>query len=383
MTLKSLLEGGSEDVARRAYGEARRKRASPLRLKALVESGIVENHFTHGTGSDRDSTGFLQQRPSQGWGPVGESVETDTDQFLRAADKIIAKGFKGTAGELAAQVQRPAAAYRGRYQQNSGLADKIIASLGGAGGSSGAPGGSGGGMVQSGLPDAQAPSTGVEQQARPVIATAGIQPPAFTPQVTLPKAFKPVDSSGGPMSVPGTAGPGQPMAQAARFDSPSTTPASQSDEGVSVGSGEVGAQSAVAFAKSRLGHYKETTGFNRGPELDRLQARFGTKGAAWCAIFTSVAVTQGGAPMSARTTAVREVRDQAQSGKKGYVKGFQKHAQPGDLILFNNDHIAMVESVDRHGRLHLIDGNNSKNMVARRVVAPGAGDIVRPKYGRR
>lgn len=140
-----------------------------------------------------------------------------------------------------------------------------------------------------------------------------------------------------------------------------------------------GASAAVDFAKSRVGAYAETNGNNRGPQLDALQARFGFKGAAWCAMFTSVAVTRGGAPKSARTASVAQVREQVQSGQGGYQKGF-KAPKAGDLMLFGNAHIGLVESVNRDGTVNLIDGNNSTGKVARRKVEAGRGEFARPKY---
>lgn len=146
-------------------------------------------------------------------------------------------------------------------------------------------------------------------------------------------------------------------------------------------SGAGGGVAAVAWARSRLGT-AETAGPNRGPRIDQWEARFGLSGQPWCAIFTSLAVTKGGAPASARTPSVAVVRKQALTGRGGYQRGFvdPHHAQAGDLILFGDEHIGMVESVGRQG-ITMIAGNDS-NRVERRTVPFGAGDIVRPKYRR-
>jgi hypothetical protein len=103
----------------------------------------------------------------------------------------------------------------------------------------------------------------------------------------------------------------------------------------------------------------------------------------WCAMFTSAAVTKGGAPTSARTASVAEVRRQAEQGSGGYQRGFvsAKQAKAGDLILFGNDHIGMVQSVS-HGRINYVGGNQS-NGVTEASVPVGHGDIVRPRYGAR
>jgi hypothetical protein len=140
-----------------------------------------------------------------------------------------------------------------------------------------------------------------------------------------------------------------------------------------------GASSALAWAKSTIGA-AETDGPNRGKRVDSWQQRFGMSGQPWCAMFTSLAATKGGMAKSGRTASVAAVRSQAQAGSAAYQRGFisGKQAKAGDLILFGNDHIGMVESVGPNG-ITMIAGNDS-NKVQRRTVAFGSGDIVRPKY---
>lgn len=108
--------------------EIQRKKASPrvakaLTLAGITESGLQQSKYSKVGSGDRDSVGFLQQRPSQGWGPAGESAATDADQFLAAAIKAN-KGFHGSAGQLAQAVQR--SAYPGRYDQHSAEANRIL-----------------------------------------------------------------------------------------------------------------------------------------------------------------------------------------------------------------------------------------------------------------
>lgn len=150
--------------------------------------------------------------------------------------------------------------------------------------------------------------------------------------------------------------------------------------GSSGGPGKGGASRAVSWAQKNVGMFKESNGFNRGPRLDKLEHRFGMTGQAWCAMFTSAAATRGGMAASGRTASVKSVRDQATVGSAAYEKGFKAHAKAGDLILFGNDHIGMVESVDANGTIHTIEGNTSSGRVARVTRAPGSGDLVRPKY---
>jgi hypothetical protein len=153
---------------------------------------------------------------------------------------------------------------------------------------------------------------------------------------------------------------------------------------VSSGGGS-GPRAALSWAESKLNDpgARETGGANRGRLPDYLNARFGfgaSGGQPWCAMFTSAAVTKGGAPASARTASVAQVRQKAMQGvgyERGYVPGGQ--ARPGDLILFGNAHIGMVKS-NKGGHITYVGGNQSDAVTEGQVPAHGAS-IVRPKYG--
>src|SRR6476646_3138832 len=105
--------------------------------------------------------------------------------------------------------------------------------------------------------------------------------------------------------------------------------------------------------------------------------------APWCAMFTSAAVTKGGAPASARTASVADVRAKASAGQ-GYAKGVfsGSRAQRGDLIMWGDNHIAMVEGVDDKGIIHYICGYNYTAATEGKT-SGAAVDAVRPLYGRR
>jgi len=97
------------------------KKASPRERKALVEAGIVESGLRNLNYGDRDSKGFLQQRPSQGWeNPT--HVPTATKSFLDRAKRANTEG--GSAGQLAQRVQR--SAFPARYDEKAGQADAIL-----------------------------------------------------------------------------------------------------------------------------------------------------------------------------------------------------------------------------------------------------------------
>jgi TP901 family phage tail tape measure protein len=141
-----------------------------------------------------------------------------------------------------------------------------------------------------------------------------------------------------------------------------------------------GSGSGVAsWAQSMVGHFSESSGKNTGPELDKLQATFHTKAAAWCAEFATTAAMMGGANKAVRTASVATAREWAQAGTHGFQKGLKKTPRTGDLVAFGNKHMGYVESVSG-GKVHTIEGNTSAGKVIRRSHAIGVGDYLRPDY---
>lgn len=127
------LAKDQRSVVRRALRVAKRKGASPRETKALVEALGVESNYRDVSHGDRDSSGALQQRPSQGWGSASESLEKDVSQFLERARQANKGG--GSAGQLAQSVQR--SAFPGRYDQRSGEAEGLLRRFGGGKGGGG------------------------------------------------------------------------------------------------------------------------------------------------------------------------------------------------------------------------------------------------------
>lgn len=108
---------------------ARQHNASPKEIKAALETGIVESGLTNPSGGDADSAGWRQERASLYPDPT--NVAAAAARFFTEARQANRTGQYGSAGSLAAAVQRPAAQYRGRYQQQAGAADSLLASYGG------------------------------------------------------------------------------------------------------------------------------------------------------------------------------------------------------------------------------------------------------------
>jgi hypothetical protein len=150
-------------------------------------------------------------------------------------------------------------------------------------------------------------------------------------------------------------------------------------DGTPATEGSGGAKKAIAWAVGRIGHYAEEFGNNRGSELDALEQKFGMQGAPWCAIFATTAIVMGGVSRECRTAAVAQINAWAAAGSNGYTRGFRATPQPGDLMTFGNDHVALVEKVSGDS-VGTIEGNTSANKVARLTRAKSSGRFVRPDY---
>ena len=101
--------------------------ASPKEIKAAIETGLVESNLRNLPGGDADSQGWRQERASLYKDP--QNLDASIKRFFGETRAV--KHKYGSAGDLAAAVQRPAAQYRGRYQQQSARADQLMGSRGG------------------------------------------------------------------------------------------------------------------------------------------------------------------------------------------------------------------------------------------------------------
>jgi hypothetical protein len=110
----------------------RQRGASPKELKAAIETGLVESGLRNLSGGDADSAGWRQERASLYPDPT--NVQHSAARFFDEAKRANASGRYGSAGSLAAAVQRPAAQFRGRYQQRSGDADALLGNPSNGGG---------------------------------------------------------------------------------------------------------------------------------------------------------------------------------------------------------------------------------------------------------
>ena len=102
--------------------------ASPKEVKAAFATGIVESGLRNLPGGDADSAGWRQERASLYKDPT--NLDASIRRFFSETRAVKAK--YGRAGDLAAAVQRPAAQYRGRYEDVAGEAQRLLDGSGGA-----------------------------------------------------------------------------------------------------------------------------------------------------------------------------------------------------------------------------------------------------------
>lgn len=126
------LTDADGSVMQIAYQQAQSMGASDKVMEALFAAGFVESGFRSGAsvrGVDHDSAGFLQQRPSQGWGTVSqvEDPAYATREFVSRASAI--EGQHSSPGSLAQAVQR--SAFPGRYAQELGTARSALRDVSG------------------------------------------------------------------------------------------------------------------------------------------------------------------------------------------------------------------------------------------------------------
>jgi len=100
----------------------RQRGASVKEIKAALETGIVESNLRNLPGGDADSAGWRQERASLYRDPT--NLTASINRFFDETAAV--RGRYGSAGALAAAVQRPAAQYRGRYQQVAGQAEALM-----------------------------------------------------------------------------------------------------------------------------------------------------------------------------------------------------------------------------------------------------------------
>ena len=129
-----------------------------------------------------------------------------------------------------------------------------------------------------------------------------------------------------------------------------------------IGAGGTNGANALAAAESQIGAAEQPPGSNDGPQLAvyRTAVAGAAPGQPWCATFVSWAAAQAGAPVGdngSGSASVAGIADWA--SRNGRLLPASATPSPGDLILFGDRHIGIVESVNADGSLTTVEGNHS------------------------
>jgi len=143
------------------------------------------------------------------------------------------------------------------------------------------------------------------------------------------------------------------VAGAAPLDATTTTPTTLLAPNTS-------GERVLTAAQSQLGVSEQPPGSNNGPQIATYRAAVAGSqpGEPWCADFASWAAAQAGEPLGPAGqgfSSVAELTDWAASS--GRLLPASATPAPGDLILFGDHHVGIVESVNPDGSLTTVEGN--------------------------
>jgi hypothetical protein len=130
----------------------------------------------------------------------------------------------------------------------------------------------------------------------------------------------------------------------------------------------------VAIAERQLGQTEQPPGSNESPAIAEYRSATAgaVPGAPWCAYFASWVARQAGEPIGEGgqgAGAVADVWSWAQSSGRAIPNGPGVVPQPGDLIVFGDEHVGIVRDVLPDGQIQTIEGNY-ENKVAANVRSP-------------
>jgi hypothetical protein len=196
-----------------------------------------------------------------------------------------------------------------------------------------------------------------------------LSPPAPTPVAATAAPAGTV----GPSATSATLAPGattgtmQTSFATALQGAMSTTPVSP------VGGGSA-AQQIVNIARSQIGQTEQPPGSNDSPAI--AEYRTATQGAMagepWCAYFASWVARQAGEPLGAQGQGfgyVGDIWNWAQQTGRAITNGPGVVPSPGDLIVFGDHHVGIVDHVLPNGDIQTIEGNYS-NQVSQVIRSP-------------
>lgn len=335
-------DGASQaEIAAWMADAARRAGVPPevVLIAALQESGL--RNLRHG---DRDSVGFFQMRASI-W-DRGEyrgyldRPELQLRWFIKQALEARRThpgryGGPGDYGEWAADIERCAEQYRGRYQGHLEHARQLLRASGAA---------EGHGSASAADAATGASADGGERDETPVGEADGDAPVAAAEQ---------------PGMMRNTA---QAM--------PAARGAAEAADGLDAAAGGSVGEKMVRIAEREVGQAESPPGSNESSRIAHY--REATRGAPgpgpWCAYFVSWVASKAGSPLGDQGQGfglVDAVWGWAESANRTIPAHGGESPRPGDLMVLD-EHIGLVEKVLPGGRIQTIEGNSGDH-VARRI----------------
>jgi hypothetical protein len=344
-------------------------------LSALA-TGKVESGFRNLNYGDADSKGWRQERASIYRNPT--NLRASVHRFYHEANQL----DRGqSAGELAADVQRPAAQYRGRYAQVLPQVKGLLR-------------GGGGGRSQPVARTGRARLSSVQLGRKTTVDQAG-----FDQANRRAMLAQFLQRSGRGNSILFRSGLLSTTAPSQGDFTTSTLTSKIVGGGASgvAGGGNSGAGGvtygnlpgnvnlAVRAAKNRLGT-SEVGGNNRGPKVDKWERKYGMVGQPWCGIFVGTVLQRAGVKgITSRVASVAAIEQDAQAGRNGFSSWHSaRNARKGDAVTFaSHSHVGFVTKVDRRrGIVYTIEGNTGTGNVARRQHSfSEIKGAARPNYG--
>jgi hypothetical protein len=181
---------------------------------------------------------------------------------------------------------------------------------------------------------------------------------------TATSAAQTVDTAGADTLTPATLGYSSTGALAPAVGAPSAIGATGSETGAQI----------VRIAESQIGQAEQPLGSNESPAIAmyRTATTGAIPGAPWCAYFASWAARQAGEPLGSNGEglgSVGQIWSWAQSTGRAIPNGPGVTPQPGDLIVFGDEHVGIVRDVLPNGDIQTIEGNY-ENKVSANVRTP-------------
>ena len=189
---------------------------------------------------------------------------------------------------------------------------------------------------------------------------AMFQPPAVTATTAAP-AVDPAASSDATFAttLQGAMAPSAGGATAA------VTPADGSNAAANI----------VSIAETQIGQTEQPPGSNDSPAIAAYRsATAGAQaGEPWCGYFASWVAHQAGEPLGAQgqgSGSVSDIWSWAEQTGRAIPNGPGVVPAPGDLIVFGDQHVGIVDKVLPNGNIETVEGNYN-NQVSQVIRGPG------------